>query len=44
MTIATSETRFEIIDRNLGLELVRVTEAAAIAAGQWIGMVRQGAG
>jgi fructose-1,6-bisphosphatase II len=25
-------------DRNLGLELVRVTEAAAIAAGQWVGM------
>ena len=27
-----------MIDRNLGLELVRVTEAAAIAAGQWVGM------
>lgn len=25
------------IDRNLGLELVRVTEAAALAAGRWVG-------
>jgi fructose-1,6-bisphosphatase II len=25
-------------DRNLGLELVRVTEAAAIGGGQWVGM------
>jgi fructose-1,6-bisphosphatase II len=24
-------------DRNLALELVRVTEAAAIAAGRWVG-------
>ena len=24
-------------DRNLGLELVRVTEAAAMAAGRWVG-------
>ncbi|MFJ5978452.1 class II fructose-bisphosphatase [Pseudarthrobacter oxydans] len=38
MPTATTETRPDIIDRNLGLELVRVTEAAAIAAGQWVGM------
>ncbi len=25
------------LDRNLGLELVRVTEAAALAAGRWMG-------
>lgn len=25
------------LDRNLGLELVRLTEAAALAAGRWIG-------
>src|ERR1700752_3298880 len=28
----------EITDRNLALELVRVTEAAAIAASSWIGL------
>src|ERR1700733_6793770 len=27
----------EVTDRNLALELVRVTEAAAIAASRWIG-------
>ena len=27
----------EAPDRNLALELVRVTEAAAIAAGRWVG-------
>ncbi len=27
----------EAPDRNLGLELVRVTEAAAMAAGRWVG-------
>ena len=27
----------EHLDRNLGLELVRVTEAAALAAGRWMG-------
>ena len=27
----------EITDRNLALELVRVTEAAAISAARWIG-------
>ncbi len=30
-------TRREAPDRNLGMELVRVTEAAAIAAGRWMG-------
>src|SRR4051812_40763249 len=28
----------EVPDRNLALELVRVTEAAALAAGRWVGM------
>src|SRR5919201_4973821 len=27
----------EVPDRNLGMELVRVTEAAAMAAGRWVG-------
>src|SRR5690625_1919648 len=27
----------ENLDRNLGLDLVRVTEAAAMAAGRWVG-------
>ena len=27
----------EPLDRNLGLDLVRVTEAAALAAGRWMG-------
>jgi fructose-1,6-bisphosphatase II len=27
----------EELDRNLALELVRVTEAAALAAGRWVG-------
>ena len=26
-----------VVDRNLALELVRVTEAAALAASRWIG-------
>src|SRR3954447_17113115 len=29
--------RTEYLDRNLALELVRVTEAAAMAAGRWVG-------
>ncbi|MGA8118194.1 MAG: class II fructose-bisphosphatase [Actinocatenispora sp.] len=29
--------RAEVLDRNLALELVRVTEAAAMAAGRWVG-------
>jgi fructose-1,6-bisphosphatase/sedoheptulose 1,7-bisphosphatase-like protein len=34
----TAERRLEdVSDRNLALELVRVTEAAAIAASRWIG-------
>jgi fructose-1,6-bisphosphatase II len=33
MTQATPE----VPDRNLALELVRVTEAAAMAAGRWVG-------
>jgi fructose-1,6-bisphosphatase II len=34
---ATSSPRREAPDRNLALELVRVTEAAAMAAGRWVG-------
>ena len=39
MTTQTSsqERRPEEPDRNLALELVRVTEAAAMAAGRWVG-------
>ena len=33
--MATS--RFELPDRNLALELVRTTEAAALAAARWMG-------
>ena len=32
-----SPTRGEAPDRNLALELVRVTEAGAMAAGRWVG-------
>ena len=31
------ETQTQTPDRNLAIELVRVTEAAAMAAGRWIG-------
>jgi len=34
---ASLEVRAEAPDRNLALELVRVTEAAAMAAGRWVG-------
>jgi len=37
MPAATSNTG-EITDRNLALELVRVTESAALAASKWIGL------
>src|SRR4249920_1545389 len=33
----TQERRREAPDRNLAMELVRVTEAAAMAAGRWVG-------
>src|SRR6476469_6343096 len=33
----TPPRRTEDLDRNLALELVRVTEAAAMAAGRWVG-------
>jgi fructose-1,6-bisphosphatase II len=32
-----TQTQPEVPDRNLALELVRVTEAAALAAGRWVG-------
>ncbi|AXY51123.1 class II fructose-bisphosphatase [Rhodococcus ruber] len=34
---ASTPTRRQAPDRNLALELVRVTEAAAMAAGRWVG-------
>ncbi|WHT18650.1 class II fructose-bisphosphatase [Crossiella sp. CA-258035] len=37
MAANTAPRRREAPDRNLALELVRVTEAAAIAAGRWVG-------
>jgi fructose-1,6-bisphosphatase II len=37
MTTSTSASRREAPDRNLALELVRVTEAAAMSAGRWVG-------
>jgi fructose-1,6-bisphosphatase II len=33
----SSSVRYQLPDRNLGLDLMRVTEAAAMAAGRWIG-------
>jgi len=36
-TLDTQERRREAPDRNLAMELVRVTEAAAMAAGRWVG-------
>ncbi|MFZ0322853.1 MAG: class II fructose-bisphosphatase [Actinomycetes bacterium] len=36
-TVPRTESRNEVPDRNLGLELGRVTEAAAIAGSRWVG-------
>ena len=33
----TQQPRYQLPDRNLGLDLMRVTEAAALAAGRWAG-------
>jgi fructose-1,6-bisphosphatase II len=33
----SNAVRYQLPDRNLGLDLMRVTEAAAMAAGRWIG-------
>ena len=33
----TQRIRYQLPDRNLGLDLMRVTEAAALAAGRWAG-------
>ncbi|MBS0561973.1 MAG: class II fructose-bisphosphatase [Proteobacteria bacterium] len=41
MSDTTPKHLGEITDRNLALELVRVTEAAAISAAQWIGRGRK---
>src|SRR6059058_5574853 len=35
--MSSAESRREAPDRNLAMELVRVTEAAAMAAGRWVG-------
>jgi fructose-1,6-bisphosphatase II len=37
MTTPNAASRRELPDRNLALELVRVTEAAAMSAGRWVG-------
>ncbi|WP_326957893.1 MULTISPECIES: class II fructose-bisphosphatase [unclassified Amycolatopsis] len=37
MTSSSAPQRREAPDRNLAMELVRVTEAAAMAAGRWVG-------
>lgn len=37
MTSSSAPRRREAPDRNLAMELVRVTEAAAMAAGRWVG-------
>ncbi|WP_258343175.1 class II fructose-bisphosphatase [Saccharopolyspora gregorii] len=37
MSTSTTQGRHEAPDRNLAMELVRVTEAAAMAAGRWVG-------
>jgi fructose-1,6-bisphosphatase II len=35
--MTSSTVRYQLPDRNLGLDLMRVTEAAAMAAGRWTG-------
>ena len=35
--LMTERVRYQLPDRNLGLDLMRVTEAAALAAGRWAG-------
>ncbi len=37
MTTSSTSSRREAPDRNLAMELVRVTEAGAMAAGRWVG-------
>jgi fructose-1,6-bisphosphatase II len=44
MSTSTTESRRETPDRNLAMELVRVTEAAAMAAGRWVGRGDKNAG
>ncbi len=41
MDAGTRSSQGEVTDRNLALELVRVTEAAALAASSWIGRGRK---
>ena len=42
--VFTGGSNSEAPDRNLALELVRVTEAAAMAAGRWVGLGDKNAG
>ncbi|MDU0291988.1 class II fructose-bisphosphatase [Saccharothrix longispora] len=44
MSSSPPERRREAPDRNLAMELVRVTEAAAMAAGRWVGRGDKNAG
>ena len=37
MTDNATTLTYQLLDRNLGLDLMRVTEAAALAAGRWAG-------
>jgi fructose-1,6-bisphosphatase II len=37
MTDNATTVTYQLLDRNLGLDLMRVTEAAALAAGRWAG-------
>ena len=37
MTDNATNVTYQLLDRNLGLDLMRVTEAAALAAGRWAG-------
>src|SRR4028119_1532326 len=43
MTGSASPT-YQLLERNLGLDLMRVTEAAAMAAGRWAGKGQKEAG
>jgi fructose-1,6-bisphosphatase/sedoheptulose 1,7-bisphosphatase-like protein len=35
MTENTTTVTYQLLDRNLGVDLMRVTEAAALAASRW---------
>ncbi len=44
MTDASTQQTFMLPDHNLGLDLMRATEAAALAASYWIGRGNKNAG